>query len=76
MLASVGDTSIDTRVASVTVNVVSPVTPPLVADTVVLPAPAAIARPFEPASLLTVATASLDEAQVTSAVRSCVESSV
>ena len=73
MLASAGDTSIDTRVGSVTVNVVSPVTPSLVADTVVLPTPAAVARPFEPAALLTVATAVSDEAQVTSVVRSCVE---
>ena len=73
MLGSVGVTSIDTRVASVTVNVVSPVTPPLVADTVVLPAPAAVARPFEPAASLTVATAALDEAQATCVVRSCVE---
>ena len=31
----------------ITVNVVSPVTPPLVADTVVLPTLAAVARPFD-----------------------------
>ena len=76
MLGSAGVTSIDTSVASVTVNVVSPVTSPLIADTVVLPTPAAVARPFEPAALLTVATVSSEEAQVTCAVRSCVELSV
>ena len=63
MLGTAGDTSIDTRVASVTVNVVSPVTPPLLADTVVLPRLAVVARPFEPAALLTVATAPSDDAQ-------------
>ena len=73
MLGVAGDTSIDTRVASVTVNVVLPVTPSLVADTVVLPTPAVVARPFEPAALLTVATAPSEEAQVTCVVRSCVE---
>ena len=76
MLGAAGDTSIDTRVASVTVNVVSPLTPPLLADTVVLPRPAVVARPFEPAALLTVATALSDDAQVTCAVRSSVELSV
>ena len=75
MLGAAGDTSIDTRVA-VTVNVVSPVTPPLIADTVAVPAPTAVARPFESAALLTVATSSSDEAQVTSVVRSWVEPSV
>src|SRR5687767_13988975 len=64
MLRAVGVTSIDTSVA-VTVNVVSPVTPPLIAYTVVVPAPAAVARPFESSALLSVATASLNEDQVT-----------
>ena len=76
MLGVAGDTSIDSRVASVTVNVVLPVTPSLTADTVVLPAPAVIARPLESAALLTVATAGSDEAQVAWVVRSCVELSV
>ena len=76
MLGSAGVTAIDTRVARSPSTSSSPVTPPLVADTVVLPAPAAVARPFESAALLTVATASSDEAQVTSVVRSCVELSV
>jgi hypothetical protein len=71
-----GDTSIDTSVASVTVNVVPPVTFPLVADTVVLPTDAVVTRPYEPTELLTVATAPADDAQVTCVVRSCVESSV
>ena len=58
MLGAAGVTSIDTRVASVTVKVVLPVTArQLVADTVVVPTPAVVARPFEPAALLTVATA-------------------
>src|SRR5687768_4325653 len=76
MLASVGVTSIDTRVASVTVNVVSPVTSPLVAETVALPTPVVVAMPFEPAALLTIAIALSDDAQVACAVRSCVELSV
>src|ERR1700751_797544 len=40
------------------------------------PTPAAKARPFEPAALLTVATVGSEELQVTSAVRSWVELSV
>ena len=75
-LEAAGDTSIDTSVAAVTVNGVLPVTPPLVAAIVVIPTPAIVARPFEPASLLTVAAAVLVDAQVTWAVRSCVELSV
>ena len=76
MLGAAGDTSIDTRVASVTVNVVSPLTPPLAADTVVMPTSAVVASPFEPGALLTVATALSDDAQVTCVVRSGVELSV
>ena len=64
------------QVASVTVNVVLPVTVSLVADTVVLPTPTVVASPFEPAALLTVATALSEDAQVTCAVRSCVELSL
>jgi len=59
------------RGAGVTVNVALPLTAPLVADTVALPTLAAVARPV----LLNVATASSDESQVASAVRSCVEAS-
>src|SRR5262245_19152155 len=76
MLGVAGDTSIDTRVASVTVKVVSPITSLLVAEMLLLPTPAADARPCEPAALLTVATVPSDEAQVTCVVRSCVELSV
>jgi hypothetical protein len=76
MLGIAGDTSMDASVASVTVKFVLPFTPPFVAVTVVLPMPAAVARPFELASLLTVATASSDEAQVTCPVMSWVELSV
>ena len=75
-MAAGGVTSIDTSVAAVTVNVVVPVTLPLVADTVVLPTPAAVTRPFEPAALLTAATVLADDAQVTWPVRSRVELSV
>ena len=76
IVGAAGVTSIDTRVASVTVNIVSPLTSPLVADTVALPTPVVVAMPFEPAALLTIATALSDEAQVACAVRSCVELSV
>jgi hypothetical protein len=51
-------------------------TAPLVAETIVVPTPAATTMPFEPATLLTLATAALEVAQVTSAVKSLVELSV
>ena len=76
MLGVAGVTSIDTRVASVTVKVVLPVTVALVADTVVEPTPAVVAKPFEPAALLTVAIALSEDAQVTWVVRSCFEVSL
>ena len=76
MLGIAGVTSMATSVAGVAVNVVLPVTLPLLADTVVLPTAAVVARPFEPAALPTVAAAVLDDAQVTSVVRSCVVPSV
>ena len=76
MFGAAGVTSIDMRIASITVSVVLPVTVALVADTVVLPTPAVVARPFEPAALLTVATALVLDAHVTCAVRSCVEPSL
>jgi hypothetical protein len=62
----------DTSVAAVTVSVVLPETAPLVALMVVLPAFSADAKP----ALLIVAVAVLDEAQVTLAVRFCVELSL
>ena len=77
MLGFAGVTSIDTRVAAVTVNVVLPVTARAGggdggrADT-----GRGRGQPFEPAALLTVATAPSDDAQVTWVVRSCVELSL
>ena len=76
MLGANGDTSIDSSVAAVTVNVVLPVTVSLVADTLVLPTPRVLAKPFEPEVLLTVATPLFEDAQVTWVVRSCVELSL
>src|SRR6266542_1837979 len=73
MLGSVGVTSIVDRVAAVTVSVVLPETPPKVAVIVVVPAATDVARPCDPPALLIVATAVLDELQVTTwVVRSCV----
>ena len=76
MLGVAGVTSIDTRVASVTVNVVLPVTRAAGRRYRGAADDAAVARPFEPAALLTVATAPSDDAQVTWVVRSCVELSL
>jgi hypothetical protein len=72
MLGLVGVTARDTSVAGVTVRMVEPVMLPNAAVIVVWPAAAHVARPLEPAALLTVATAVADELQVTVAVRSCV----
>ena len=55
-------------VAAVTVSFVLPETVPEVAVIVVLPAETEVARPLEPAVLLTAATAVLDEFQVTDEV--------
>jgi len=65
----------ETSVAAVTVNVVDPDTLPTAARIVVDPAAAEVARPIEPAVLLTVATPVLVEVQVAEAVRFCVEPS-
>jgi hypothetical protein len=62
----------DTSVAAVTVSVVLPEIAPLVALMVVLPAFSADARP----AALIVAVVVVDEAQVTLAVRFCVELSL
>src|SRR5437667_1903800 len=72
MLGFVGVTAIEVRVAAVTVSVVLPETPPKVAVIVVVPAATDVARPCDPPALLIVATAVLDELQVTWVVRSCV----
>ena len=73
MLGFVGDTWIETSVAEVTVSKVPPETPSAVAVMVVEPAPAAVARPLDPAMLLTGATEVDDELQVTDEVRSWLE---
>ena len=62
----------DTSVAEVTVSVVNPDMLPDVAVIVVEPAATDVARPFEPAALLIVATPPVDEPQVTAVVRFCV----
>src|SRR5256712_2850239 len=72
MLGVVGVTVIVDRFAAVTVSVVLPETPPKVAVIVVVPAATDVARPCDPPALLIVATAVLDELQVTWVVRSCV----
>jgi hypothetical protein len=71
-----GVTSMETRVAAVTVNAVEPLTEPEVAVMVVEPIAALEARPLDPLALLTVATAVLEELQVTEVVRSWVDESV
>src|SRR5206468_1456400 len=71
-LGAVGVTVIVDRFAAVTVSVVLPETPPEVAVIVVVPAATDVARPCDPPALLIVATAVLDELQVTWVVRSCV----
>jgi len=58
--------------APVTVSVEVPETPLHEAAITVEPALTAVASPFEPAALLTVATPVLEELQVAEAVRSCV----
>ena len=72
MLGLVGVTARDLSVAAVTVRGVEPEIAPDVAEMVAEPADTAVTEPVEPAVLLTVATAALDELHVTEAVRSCV----
>ena len=70
MLGFVGVTEIDTSVAGVTVSVVLPDT--FVAGSMAVivaePVPAAVAKPLEPNTLLTLATLVDDEFQVTDVV--------
>lgn len=66
--ADCGETSILVTVALVTVRAVEPDTEPWVAVIVVVPGATAVACPCRPAALLIVATAVLDEVQVTLAV--------
>jgi hypothetical protein len=65
----------DESVADVTVRLVLPEMLPTVAVMVLLPVPAELASPFEPAALLMVATAVLEEDHVAVLVRDCVEPS-
>jgi hypothetical protein len=60
----------------VTVKVVESVKSPLAAETVVVPALAAVATPLVPSELLIVATVASLDSQVTWVVRSCVERAV
>jgi hypothetical protein len=62
----------EVRIAGDTVSKVDADTPPEVAEIVVEPAATEVARPMEPAALLTVATPVDEELQVTEAVRSWV----
>ncbi len=71
-LVPAGTIERDTSAGGGTVRVVDPDTLPIVAVIVVAPADAGVARPLEPAALLTAATAEDDELQVAVAVRSCV----
>jgi hypothetical protein len=70
VLALGGVTWIDTSAASVTVSdVPAEVTPFRLALICVFPTPVAVARPADPAALVTVATAGSEDAQVTCDVR-------
>lgn len=70
-----GVTAMETRVAAVTVSRVDPVLPEKLAEMVVVPRPAAVARPRLPAAFEIEATVSDDEDHVTRSVMSCVEPS-
>jgi hypothetical protein len=72
MLGFAGLIEMDTSVAGVTVRPADPDMLPDAAVTVVEPVATAATKPLEPAALLTVATPTLDELQVTAAVRFCV----
>ena len=67
-----GVTAMDTNVAAVTVSVVLPTMPPLVAEIVLVPAFSADARP----ALVIVAVVSVPDAHVTLPVKFCVELSL
>lgn len=70
MLAFVGVTAMDKRVAAVTERVVDPDMLPSVAVTVVLPVATLVTRPTLPVALDTAATETFVEVQVTAVVRS------
>ena len=65
-----GVTWMETKTGAVTVSSVPPDTAPMAAEIVVVPIPAVLARPCEPAALLTVATPVAVEAQVDMALTS------
>lgn len=65
-----GVTEMETRVAVVTVRLVVLLIPAKAAEIVVLPVATPVATPALSAELLTVATAGVDEVQVTAEVRS------
>jgi len=71
-----GLTAIETITAGVTVNTVLPLTPADVAEIVVVPTVNDVARPREPAVMLTVATVAFDDAHVTLSVMSSMLPSV
>ncbi len=71
-----GVTAIETRAAAATVRVVEPLTEPDVAVIVVVPCATLVARPAPVPCATMVATATLDELQVTEAVKFCVLPSV
>src|SRR6202051_532695 len=73
MLGFAGVTAMETRAAAVTVNVVVPETPLIVAVIVVGPAPTAVASPMVLAAVLMVATPVALDVQVTEEVMSCFE---
>ncbi len=72
MLTLAGVTEMDCKVAAVTVSCFDAETPPNDAEIVVEPALSPSATPCEPDALLTVATAGIDELQMTDPVRSWV----
>jgi hypothetical protein len=64
------------RPYGVTVSVVIPTMAPLVAEMLVVPAAKPLANPFVAVAFETVAVSMADDAQVTMAVRSCIDASV
>ncbi len=72
MLGLFGVTSMETRVAEVTVSEVAPEILPDVAVIVVEPASTEVDKPLEPHALLMLATQLEDEPHVTAVVKFCV----
>ena len=71
-VALAGVTTIDTSTAGVTVRAVDPLTPPLLAEMVVVPTFSAEAKP----AALILAAAAFEDAQLTLLVRFCVDPSL